>query len=75
MVQISTEGQVLAQIMLPTRMPTCPVICGDTLFVTSAQEPEPEKYPDSAAVSGSLFSCRIGVEGQKPHRFRWQHLA
>lgn len=49
-----------------------PALGGEgTLYVTSALEEDPEKYPESAKVSGSLFACHVGVKGQKPHRFRW----
>lgn len=70
--QVSPQGKILAKIYLPGRMATCPALGGDgTLYVTSALEEDPERYPESAKVSGSLFACHVGVKGQRPHRFRW----
>lgn len=63
--QVSPTGKLLAQITLPTTMPTCPVFCGTSLFITSGQEQDPDNHPESAAVSGSLFSIDVGVRGQK----------
>lgn len=42
-VKISPEGKSVGAILLPTRNPTCPVFVGTELFITSAQEEEPDK--------------------------------
>lgn len=69
--RVSPEGKVVAEIELPTRCCSCPVIAGEDLFVTSAEEEAPKKFPDSVKYAGSLFKCHIGVTGKKPLRFRW----
>ncbi|KAF1990498.1 putative anterior fat body protein [Aulographum hederae CBS 113979] len=69
-VRISPEGKIVAEISLPTLCVTCPGFVGEDLFITSAEEEEPDKYPDSAKLQGSLFRCHVGVEGKKLHRFK-----
>ncbi|KAL8995179.1 MAG: hypothetical protein Q9169_005038 [Polycauliona sp. 2 TL-2023] len=69
-IKVSTEGKVVGVIEMPTRMVSCPGFAGDDLFVTSAEEEEPEKYPDSVRYGGSLFRVHVGVRGMPLHRFR-----
>ena len=69
-VRISPQGKVVAEILLPTRCVTCPAFAGDSLFITSAQEEEPDKFPESTKFQGNLFKCQVGIRGQKRHRFR-----
>jgi sugar lactone lactonase YvrE len=68
--QVNQQGEVLTEITLPARCVTCPTICGTELFVTSAQEQDPEKYPDSAKNQGSVFKVDIGVRGRPLNKFR-----
>jgi len=70
--RISPKGKVVGQISLPTRCISCPGFVDDELFITSAEEDEPEKYPQSAKFAGSLFRCKVGVKGLPPHRFKYQ---
>ncbi|KAL8827839.1 MAG: hypothetical protein Q9170_006858, partial [Blastenia crenularia] len=59
--KISPEGKVVGEISLPTRMISCPGFAGEDLFITSAEEEEPEKYPESVKYGGSLFKVTVGV--------------
>ena len=67
-IRISPTGKVTGVIHLPTRNITCPVFAGTTLFITSAAEKEPDKYPESAEFAGNLFSVDVGVRGQPKHK-------
>lgn len=67
--RISPQGKVLAQVNLPTRCVTCPGFAGEYLYVTSAEDEEPEQFPESLKYQGSLFRVHVGVKGQRPHRF------
>ena len=67
--RVSPQGEVTAQIVLPTRMITCPVFVGEDLFITTAEEEDPDKYPDSARYAGSVFRVSVGVEGKPPLKF------
>ncbi|KAI4120550.1 MAG: hypothetical protein LQ338_006935 [Usnochroma carphineum] len=68
--KISPGGKVIGEISFPTRMISCPGFAGEDLFVTSAEEEEPEKYPDSVKYGGSLFRVHVGVTGMPVHRFK-----
>lgn len=68
--KISAEGRVVGVIEMPTRMISCPGFAGEELFITSAEEEEPEKYPDSVEYGGSLFRVNVGITGMPLHRFR-----
>ncbi|KAI9833894.1 MAG: hypothetical protein M1819_003403 [Sarea resinae] len=70
--RISPEGKVVGEILLPTRCISCPGFAGDELFITSAAEEEPDKYPESKRYAGSLFRCKVGVRGQLVHRSKYQ---
>lgn len=69
-IRISPEGQVTGEVLLPTRNVTCPVFAGTRLFITTAQENEPDKYPQSAKHGGNVFSVDVGVEGLSKHKAR-----
>ena len=61
----------MGEISLPNaRMISCPAFVDEELFITSAEEEEPEKYPDSVKFGGSLFKVHVGVKGLPVHRFR-----
>ena len=70
-VRVSPEGVVVAEVLLPTRCPTCPCFAGEDIYITTAAEGEPEKYPESAGLAGSVFRCHVGVRGQRLHSFRY----
>lgn len=62
-------GKVVGEVKLPTRCVTCPAFVGTELWVTSAEEEEPEKYPESAKFGGGLFKVDVGVGGLQDHAF------
>lgn len=71
-IRISPDGKITGEISLPTRNITCPVFAGTELFITSAQESEPEEYPESARYGGSLFRVDVGIRGMPKYE---AHLA
>ncbi|CAM1501034.1 Fc.00g101960.m01.CDS01 [Cosmosporella sp. VM-42] len=72
-VRISPEGQITAEINLPTRCVTAVAFVGTDLYITSEEEKEPEKYPYSVKYQGGVFKCHVGVEGRRSNKacFRW----
>jgi sugar lactone lactonase YvrE len=71
--RISPEGQIIGQIDLPTRNPTCPAFVGTELFITSAKDDrDDEKLPQSVRYGGRLFKVDVGVRGKPKNEFRFQ---
>ena len=70
--RLSSEGKVIGEISLPTRMITCPGFVDEDLFVTSAEEEDPESYPESVEFDGSVFKVNVGVTGLPLNKFRRQ---
>lgn len=68
-VRVDPEGKVTAEITVPTRCVSAPAFAGDVLYIASAAEEEPEKFPESKKFQGSLFRCSVGVKGMPPHRY------
>jgi len=68
--KISPDGKLAGEIRLPTRMITCPAFAGEDLYITSAEEEDPSKYPESVRYGGSLFKVHVGVQGLPLHKFR-----
>lgn len=69
-VRVNPAGQVVAEVDVPTRCVTCPEICGTELFITTAEEEEPEKYPWSTKYQGALFKTDVGVRGIPRNPFK-----
>ena len=69
-VRVSPEGRVIGEIILPTRMISCPGFANEDLFITSAEEEDPDKFPDSVKYAGSLFKVNVGVAGLPLHKFK-----
>ncbi|PNS21842.1 hypothetical protein CAC42_440 [Sphaceloma murrayae] len=69
-VRVDEEGQILAEITLPARCVTCPAIADQDLIITSAEESDPDQYPESAENQGGVFKIHIGVKGAPLHEFR-----
>lgn len=68
--RISPEGEVVAEIKVPTLQPTCPCFCGEELVITSAGG---SSGPDGKGVdefAGSVFKINVGVRGLKRFRFK-----
>ena len=69
--KVSPDGKAVGEISLPTRMISCPSFAGEDLFITTAEEEEPDRYPDSTHYGGSLFKVNVGVSGMPLHKFRY----
>lgn len=67
-VRVSPEGEVTAEIKLPTRCITAVAFAGEDLYITSEKEAEPDKYPDSVRYQGAVFKCHVGVAGKPSHK-------
>ncbi|KAK5110930.1 hypothetical protein LTR62_005468 [Meristemomyces frigidus] len=69
-VRVDLKGEVVAEIELPTRCITCPGFCGTKLYITSAEEEDPETYPWSKKYGGAVFEVDVGVRGAPLNKFR-----
>lgn len=69
-IRISPAGQITGIIHLPTRNITCPTFVGTELYMTSAKEAEPDKYPESAQFAGNVFRVDVGIKGMPKYRVR-----
>lgn len=74
-VRVNTEGEVVAEIELPTRCGTCPGFVGTELFITSAAEQDPTKHEWSVKNQGALFKVDVGVRGCPLNKFKMQAKA
>ncbi len=68
--RVNPQGEIIAQIDLPTRCVTCPAFCGTELFITSMKEVDPDTYPESTKYQGALFKVDVGVRGSPLNRFK-----
>ncbi|KAF2020371.1 SGL-domain-containing protein [Aaosphaeria arxii CBS 175.79] len=68
--RISPEGEVVAEIKVPTLQPTCPCFCGDDLIITSAGGTSGEGGKGVDEFAGSVFKINVGVRGLKKFRFK-----
>ncbi len=71
--KVNPKGEIIGEVLLPTRLITCPVFVGTDLYITSGVENMPDKYPDSVDVGGSVFKVNVGIRGNPEHKFkkRW----
>ena len=69
-IRVDPQGKKLAEVELPTRCVTCPVLCGTELVMTTAAEEEPEKYPWSTKYQGAVFKVDVGVRGMPKNKFK-----
>ena len=51
-------------------MISCPGFLGEDLFITSAEEENPDLFPDSVKYGGGLFRVNVGIAGMPLHRFK-----
>ncbi|KAH8726918.1 SMP-30/Gluconolaconase/LRE-like region-domain-containing protein [Phaeosphaeriaceae sp. PMI808] len=68
--RISPQGEIVAEIKVPTQQPTCPCFVGEDLVITSAggtSGPDGEGVDDFA---GSVFRINVGVKGVKKFKFK-----
>ena len=68
--RLSPKGKLIGEIILPTRMISCPGFVNEDLFITSAEEEDPDQYPDSVKYGGSLFKVNVGIAGMPLHKFK-----
>ncbi|OQO08662.1 hypothetical protein B0A48_06532 [Cryoendolithus antarcticus] len=68
--RVNVEGEIIAEIELPTRCVTCPALCGTELVITSASEEDPEKFPWSKEYGGAVFKIDVGVKGVPLNKFK-----
>ena len=68
--RISPEGEVVAEIKVPTLQPTCPCFVGEDLVITSAGGTSGEGGKGVDEFSGSVFKINVGVRGLKRFRFK-----
>ena len=69
-VRVNLEGEIVAEVECPTRCVTCPGFCGTELFITSAEEMDPDNNAWSTKHQGGLFKIDVGVRGAPLHRFK-----
>jgi len=74
-VRVNTKGEIIAEVELPTRCPSCPGICGEDLYITSAEEEDPDNHPDSVKYQGAVFKVHIGVGPSTLNEFKMQAKA
>ena len=70
-VRVSPRGDVVAEIRIPTRCPTCPAFAGEDLYITSAEEEMPDQFPESTRLHGSVFKVHVGVRGAPLNKFKY----
>jgi sugar lactone lactonase YvrE len=71
-VQLSSEGEELAQILLPISRPTSVAFGGTdlrTLYITSASVDLTEKEKSAQPLAGALFSIQTHIAGLPSNRF------
>lgn len=68
--RISPQGEVVAEIELPTQQPTCPCFVGEDLFITSAGGTSGEDGKGVDELAGSVFKVNVGVKGLKRFKFK-----
>jgi sugar lactone lactonase YvrE len=71
-IRINPEGKIIGEISLPTRHVTCAEFVGTELYITTAAEREPEKYPESARYGGRLFKVDVGIKGKPRGKFHFK---
>ncbi|KAH8700969.1 hypothetical protein BGW36DRAFT_138824 [Talaromyces proteolyticus] len=64
-VKVSPKGKVTAEIEVPTRCPTAVAFADEDVYITSEEDPEVDKYPESGKWHGGVFKCHVGVRGRK----------
>jgi hypothetical protein len=67
-VKISPDGQIIGEVLLPTRNVTCTQFVGTQLFVTSGEDTDGDG--ESRNYGGGLFCVDVGVEGLQPFCFQ-----
>jgi sugar lactone lactonase YvrE len=73
--RISPAGELVGEIVLPTRNVTCCAFEGTTLWITTAAEGDKEGFPESARKGGALYRVEVGIGGVEKNRFRLDEAA
>lgn len=68
--KISPQGEIVAEIKVPTSQPTCPCFCGEDLVITSAGGTSGEDGKGADEFAGSVFKINVGVRGLKRFKFK-----
>jgi sugar lactone lactonase YvrE len=68
--RISPEGEIVGEIKVPTKQPTCPCFVGEHLVITSGGATAGEGGKPVDEFAGSVFRINVGVRGLK--RFKWK---
>lgn len=61
---------MVAEVSVPTRCVTCPILCGTELYITTMGEVDPENHPESLKYQGAVFKVDVGVRGKPANKFR-----
>lgn len=68
--RISPQGEIVAEIKVPTSQPTCPCFVGEELFITSSGGTSGENGGPVDEHAGSCFKIHVGVRGLKRFKFK-----
>lgn len=68
--RISPEGEIVAEIKVPTQSPTCPVFIGEELFITSAGGTSGPDGTPADEYAGSCFRINVGIGGPRDYKFK-----
>ena len=68
--RINSQGEVTAEIKLPTQQPTCPCFVGEELLITSAGGNAGEGGKPVDENAGSVFKINVGVRGLERFKFK-----
>lgn len=68
--RISPQGEIVAEIKVPTQQPTCPCFVGEDLVITSAGGTSGPNGGGVDEFAGSVFKINVGVRGLKRYKFK-----
>jgi len=68
--RISPQGEIVAEVKVPTEQPTCPCFCGEDLFITSGGGTAGKDGKGVDEFAGSVFKINVGVRGLKRFKFK-----
>jgi sugar lactone lactonase YvrE len=68
--RISPQGEIVAEVKVPTNQPTCPCFVGEELFITSSGGTSGENGGRNDEWAGACFKINVGVRGLKRFKFK-----
>lgn len=68
--RISPQGEIVAEIKVPTNRPTCPCFVGEELFITSSGGAGGKDGGRADEWAGACFKINVGVRGLKRFKFK-----